>query len=595
MRKWGARRLTAKVYWTTAIGFLLFVTLFMVLQLFFFESYSLKIRSSQLREDFQSLYDEIQAEPSQSDQMKRVVEFDNMHYSLTGIAYKKGDQVDVYLGTRPLQMNVKRVPIDGPTLSIDLMTADPGENAGKQEKTVPLSSKRIEYKVPEDSLKENVPLRDIQSIDWYNADALRLNNMLQSYLGDMLLTPLHGEIRTELVRQDRPSHIKEDGERVWTAIAQLEPDQGTERYLVAVSTLEPVSDAAKMLGGFYQYFYAAAILLLFGFAYLFSKMISSPLVKLNQAAKRLAKLDFSIRTDIQRKDEIGELAGTLDYLATELRDTMGELQEANHQLQLDIEKEKKLERLRKRFVASVSHELKTPVSLIQGYAEALLDNVGQGEKREKYATVIVNEADRMSRLVHDLLDLSQLESGKFRLQWHAVPLRNVILQTLNTLSSLSNSRKLQLHWGLVEDEIQVRSDLGRLQQIFTNVLTNAIRHAEGSGSIVVSVRSSARMPNPSGEGGAWVEVTVFNPGRSISEEHLSHLWDAFYRTDESGSRHDGGYGIGLSIVKNLLEKHGSQYIIQNAHGGVEVVFDLPIWTNTDDREEDKPFIREYSR
>ncbi|BFH17314.1 HAMP domain-containing histidine kinase [Paenibacillus melissococcoides] len=153
------------------------------------------------------------------------------------------------------------------------------------------------------------------------------------------------------------------------------------------------------------------------FRALFPRLISHPLVKLNEMAKRLARLDFSVRTEMRRQDEIGELAATFDYLATELNGMMGELQAANEQLQRDIEKEKQQELLPKRFVANVSHELKTPVSLIQGYAEALRDNVGQGAKRHKYASVIVNEAERMSRLVKDLLDLSQLESGRFDLWW----------------------------------------------------------------------------------------------------------------------------------------------------------------------------------
>lgn len=217
-------------------------------------------------------------------------------------------------------------------------------------------------------------------------------------------------------------------------------------------------------------------MLLLGFAFLFTRMISHPLVKLNEMAKRLARLDFSARTDMKRrKDEIGELAATFDYLATELNGMMGELQAANDQLHRDIEKEKRLELLRKRFVANVSHELKTPVSLIQGYAEALRDNVGRGAKRHKYASVIVNEAERMSRLVKDLLDLSQLESGHFDLWWSDVPLRSTLAYVMQSVEQLAPGRELRLNW-LPEDEVMVRSDPQRLEQIVTNVLTNAIRH-----------------------------------------------------------------------------------------------------------------------
>lgn len=570
--RWSTKRLTTKVYWTTAVGFLGFVTIFMVLQLIFFQPYSLRVRASQLENDFRTMYKEIQDEPVSKQGMEKVANFDTNHYSLSGIVYKQGTQVNVYLGTRPLSITLAENADEGAQeLSIQLIMADPG--------TESIPATPVEPAQPAVPSGDGVPQQFIR-VSWYNADAQRLNNLLQEKLSDMLQAPLDEGVTTELFEQD--TTLKMSEERVWAAIAPLSPDQGQDRFLVTVSTLAPVSDAVALLGGFYRYFYIAAVILLLGFAFLFSRMISNPLVKLNHMAKRLAKLDFSVRTDMKRQDEIGELAETFDYLATELRDTMSELQGANEQLQQDIEKEKQLEHLRKRFVASVSHELKTPVSLIQGYAEALRDNVGQGLKRDKYAAVIIHEAERMTRLVNDLLDLSQLESGKFRLTWNAVPLRELIQFVLVTIEPIAVGRSLQLHWNLEQQEMKVRSDAQRLQQILTNVLTNAIRHADGKGKIEVTVDMVTEQYDEllySSEGSERtpsVRLCIFNPGKPIAEEHLPHLWDAFYRTDESGSRSSGGNGIGLSIVKHLLDKHGSAYAIRNVQGGVEVIFTLPI-------------------
>ncbi|MWV42572.1 HAMP domain-containing protein [Paenibacillus sp. HJL G12] len=575
MSIWKKGRLTTKVYWTTAISFLLFVTLFMVLQFIFFKPYSLQVRGSQLEKDFRSMYGQLQEHISSNlskVSMNRLSEFDSDHYSLSGIVYKQGNDVQVYLGNRPL----KTVPIElvdpAKKLSVHLIMANPDDAVTYPRKTIELPS---QSKADEQQNKARIR-KIVTPIHWYNADAERLNNMLQSKLGDMLQQQLHEGVTTQIFNQGVAG--MSENERIWAAIAPLSPDQGQERYLVTVSTLEPVSDAESLLGGFYRYFYIAAVILLLGFAFLFSRMISSPLVQLNTMAKRLARLDFSVRADMKREDEIGELAQTFDYLATELNSTMEELKDANEQLLLDIEKERQLEKLRKRFVASVSHELKTPVSLIQGYAEALRDNVGEGVKRDKYAAVIIHESERMSRLVNDLLDLSQLESGRFRLHFEHVHLRQIIISVLRTLEPMVTGRRLQLNWNIVQNEVDVRSDAQRLQQIFTNILTNAIRHATGDGDIkiTVSMTKKRHASTPAQEGVSWVQVLIFNPGRSIPDEHIPHLWDAFYRTDESGSRNDGGNGIGLSIVKNLLELHESKYAIRNVEGGVAVYFTLPL-------------------
>jgi len=577
MMKWGSGRLTAKVYWTTAIGFLAFVTLFMVLQLLFFQPYSLKVRSSELESSFRDMYEELRDQPQNEQWMNRLADFDVTHYSLTGVVHKQGLLVDVYLGTRKLKAYpMQRVQIGEP-LKIQLVMANPWQ---KVVPAVPLEPS-IAIDTPSLEDKKAVPMRSVAAVSWYSLDAMRLNDLLQEKLTEMLQQPMNQGITTQLFNQGVGVNSKE---RVWAAIAPLPPGEGQDRYLVTVSTLEPVSDATALLGGFYRYFYIAAVILLLGFAFLFSRMISSPLVKLNHAAKRLAKLDFSVRADMKRQDEIGELAQTFDYLATELRDTMGELQEANDQLQQDIEKEKQLERMRKRFVANVSHELKTPISLIQGYAEALRDNVGQGAKRDKYASVIIHESERMSRLVNDLLDLSQLESGKFRLQWSAVPLREHICFVLGTLEQIARDRTLRLEWLCEKEEVLVRSDAQRLQQILTNVLTNAIRYTEAGDRIHITVRPvsdsmSGYDLKVSSDGvpiGSWVQVSIFNSGPPIADEHLPYIWDAFYRPDESGSRGDTGNGIGLSIVKHLLDMHGSEYSIGNVNGGVEVTFMLPV-------------------
>ncbi|MCE5168667.1 ATP-binding protein [Paenibacillus profundus] len=553
----GKPRLAVKMYWTTAIGFLLFTALFMVLQLIFFQPYSLTMRSNQLKSEFRALYDELHGQHIDNKWMARAASFDVAHYSLTGVVEKRGKDVRVFLGERP-QQAVRLRKQDDPNIYIFHTSPEAPVIPGIPTKITPIAPV-TPYK--EEELIPTTPA------SWFSPDAMRLNFVLEEKLTDMLKLSLEDGLAVELFKQGA---LDEKNERIWAAIAPLPEENDAERYMITVSTLQPVSDASSLLGGFYRYFYIAAIALLLGFAFLFTRMISQPLVKLNEMAKRLARLDFSARTDIKRDDEIGELAHTFDFLATELNGTMQELRSANEQLQRDIEKEKQLERLRKRFVASVSHELKTPVSLIQGYAEALRDNVGHGAKRDKYASVIVSESERMSRLVHDLLDLSQLESGKFHLQWSEVSLRMTLRIVLQTLEALTGDCRVTMYWNVPEEEVFVHSDEQRLQQILTNVLTNALRHTPSGGRVEVRVRW------PQDNAGDCVQVEVYNEGEPVSEEHLPHIWDAFYRAESSGNRASGGNGIGLSIVKHLLEKHGSVYAIRNVDGGVLVTFTLPV-------------------
>lgn len=568
--------LAKKVYWTTAVGFFLFTALFMVMQLIFFEPYSLRVRANELEKEFRSMYEELGDDKVDAAWMKRIASFDMEHYSLTGVVVKDGRTVNVFLGSRPQAAAPMRVEID---YHISLYPTLPGSEITlpAPARPFPFSGNALGGKVPDGKVpgakmdgkvphagEGTVPAMPVQPAKWFGPETLRLKSVLQEKLKDMLRKPLREGIAVELYDRGITGN---QNERVWAAMAPMPDDGGKQQYMITVSTLQPVSDASSLLSGFYRYFFLAAIVLLLGFAFLFTRLISHPLVKLNEMAKRLARLDFSVRTEMRRQDEIGELAATFDYLATELNGMMGELQAANEQLQRDIGKEKRLELLRKRFVANVSHELKTPVSLIQGYAEALRDNVSQGAKRHKYASVIVNEAERMSRLVKDLLDLSQLESGHFDLWWSNVPLRSTLTYVLQLVEPLASGRELRLDW-LPGDEVMVRSDPQRLEQIVTNVLTNAIRHTPEGGRIDIRVQCGA-------EPGV-VRIDVWNEGQPIAEEHLPHVWDAFYRADALSSRQGGGNGIGLSIVKHLLDRHQSRYSIVNTDGGVMLTFTLPV-------------------
>jgi two-component system sensor histidine kinase VanS len=189
------------------------------------------------------------------------------------------------------------------------------------------------------------------------------------------------------------------------AITPFQTGPGDETLLFASTSLQPVGEAAAIVKDFYVYSYIFAILLIILLTFIFSRMISKPLLKLNDTASKMAKLDFSARYVSKSDDEIGNLGKTLNFLSDNLNSTLYQLNSANAQLKQDIEKDKQLEKLRREFVAGVSHELKTPISLIYGYAEGLRDGIPKGVKKSEYLDVILQETEHMGKLVTDMLDL----------------------------------------------------------------------------------------------------------------------------------------------------------------------------------------------
>jgi signal transduction histidine kinase len=221
--------------------------------------------------------------------------------------------------------------------------------------------------------------------------------------------------------------------------------------------------------------------------------------------------------------------------------------------------------MRKEFVAGVSHELKTPISLIDGYAEALKDNIVDAEDRNYFIEVIIDESRKMNNLVIDMLDLAQLESGTFKFEKEYFKLDELIFTTLKKYKSIFEERGIKFKENLIK-EIQVYSDWERIEQVVTNFITNAIRHTKANGTITVemSIRENK------------VFVSVENTGSNIPEDEITKIWGKFYKIDKSRNRKLGGTGVGLSIVKNILTKHGSEYGVENTDSGVKFYFSLDI-------------------
>ena len=266
-------------------------------------------------------------------------------------------------------------------------------------------------------------------------------------------------------------------------------------------------------------------------------------------------------------EEIDTLGNSMNVLSERLKTTIGELKEANAQLKKDIDEKVQIDEMRKEFIANVSHELKTPIALIQGYAEGLVEGMAEDkENRDYYCGVIMDEAGKMNRMVRQLLTLTALEFGGERLSVERFDLTELIASVISSSGVLLKQNELTVDFD-GKEPVYVMGDEFKIEEVITNYLTNAIHHV-GGGEKKIQIRIDHRRD------GKEVCVEVFNTGNPIPDEALPNLWTKFYKVDKARTREYGGSGIGLSIVKAIMEMHHKACGVKNHENGVEFWFTL---------------------
>lgn len=289
-----------------------------------------------------------------------------------------------------------------------------------------------------------------------------------------------------------------------------------------------------------------------------------PIHEMAMAAKKMSQLDFNTKVNTRSKDEIGELGKSINSMSEELEATISELKTANAELTKDIEKKIQIDEMRKEFLSHVSHELKTPIALIQGYAEGLKENISDDpESRDFYCEVIMDEADRMNKMVKKLLALNELEFGTNKINFE----RFNIIELINNINASSDillqQNNIHLHFPYTEPFF-VWGDEFMIEEVYTNYLTNAIHHAPEDGNVFISL----------GEKKNILRINVFNEGNPIPEDEIEKIWIKFYKVDKARTREYGGSGIGLSIVAATMKLHGREYGAYNKENGVVFYFEL---------------------
>lgn len=302
--------------------------------------------------------------------------------------------------------------------------------------------------------------------------------------------------------------------------------------------------------------------------YILTSRVTKPIVKLNVIAKKMAVLDFSEKYYVNRNDEIGTLGESINSLSKQLESSIRDLQQANLKLMQDIQKERQIDEMRKEFISNVSHELKTPIAIVQGYAEGLRLNVNDDEENKNfYCDVIIDEANKMDSMVRKLLELSELEFNQISLERDNFPINELITDVLKKKAILFAEKDAKVTFNSKgKDNVIVNADYYYIEQVFMNYLSNALNHMDDKKIINVDLEITDTK----------ARVEVFNSGKNIPDEVIESIWMSFFKVDKARTRAYGGTGLGLSIVKAIQKAHNNAYGVINKPEGVTFWFEIDL-------------------
>ena len=331
-----------------------------------------------------------------------------------------------------------------------------------------------------------------------------------------------------------------------------------------LNPMESIKESVKLANRFLAYVGVIAAVLGIVIGLWISGKIARPIMELTQISERMIHLDFDAKYSGNSKTEIALLGHNINELSFTLEKTISELKTANNELQRDIEKKNEIDEMRKEFLSNVSHELKTPIALIQGYAEGLKEGINDdAESRDFYCDVIMDEASKMNILVKKLLTLNHLEFGNDAVTMERFDIVSLIKNYIQSSEILTRQKEIEVRMEDYEP-IYVWADEFKTEEVFMNYFSNAINYVLNEKIIDVKLHKF----------GNKVRISVFNTGNPIPEESLEHIWEKFYKVDKARTREYGGSGIGLSIVKAIMESMGQEYGVRNYDNGVEFWYEV---------------------
>jgi len=344
---------------------------------------------------------------------------------------------------------------------------------------------------------------------------------------------------------------------------ELEVEDSENIFYILTITFQSIQDSIKIFNSFTILVGFIFMVLAFIMMYFVSYSFTNPIIQINKIAEEIAGLNFKNRVSVKSDDEFKELGDSINRMSSQLEENIDELQKTNAKLAQEILHKTDVDKMRREFIANASHELKTPLSLIMGYTEALKLSGLDQEIKDEYIHIILDETNKMNALVMELLKLSQLESKDREFDFYHFNVRNLLEETRRLFSLVFEEKQVECEIDSI-DKI-VNSDYTQLQTVLTNFINNAINHIDDK----LEIKLSAKMVENDS-----VRISVFNSGVNIPEEDILHIWDSFYKVDKARTRAYGGQGLGLSICKTTLELLGYDYGVINHETGIEFYFDI---------------------
>lgn len=374
------------------------------------------------------------------------------------------------------------------------------------------------------------------------------------------------ETRDILYQSDKYTVQKVYDSRLLDDYIELWGTLDNGNFILIRTPIQGIKDNVHISNTFITYIGIVTLIIGIIAAFVLSSYISRPIKQLSNIAERMSELDFDIKYDGKDKGEIGLLGKSMNNMSQKLEENISQLKAANLELQRDIDKKEKLEKMRTDFLSNVSHELKTPIALIQGYAEGLKEGITDDpESMDFYCSVIMDEAAKMNNMVKRLLTLNQIEFGEDELVMERFDINELVKSVVSANELRATQKNLSITYDILDTPLYVWADEYKVEEVVTNYLSNAINHCCNENIIKIKVGHIDKDN---------VRVSVFNTGNNIPEADIEHIWEKFYKVDKARTREYGGNGIGLSIVKAIVESMGKTCGVNNLSDGVEFWFDL---------------------
>lgn len=371
------------------------------------------------------------------------------------------------------------------------------------------------------------------------------------------------KIETHLPSKKSPpwfdrSNIDLNSKKVQTVIEQLDKakrtlllvkvpikdDNNIIGNIILTSALAPIQETSSILKKQLSIITWISLLIATLLAFLLAKLFTKPILKITEASKKISEGDFNTNVILNSKDEIGTLGDTINNMAIQLCQT---------------------ENFRREFIANISHELKTPISLIRAYAELVMDVDDLKEDRDQHLQVIIDESNRLNTMVEDILYLSKMEAGCSELTYTEFYIIDLVKNIFEKFHLFASERNIELILDIDDENTYIYADEDKLYQVFFNLINNAIKHSYYNSKIVVNIKNTP----------TTIKVEIIDYGKGIPAEDLPFIWDRFYKVDKSRKRDTSGTGLGMSIVKNILECHNFSYGIESEiNKGTTVWFDI---------------------